>query len=330
MTQLALLLHLMIDRSSRRRHGLWLALAVAAVALVNPARALVIDATFDSSITNDASASVIEATINQTIQLYQSVIANPITVNITFQEMGTGLGQSNTFFIGVNYTDYLSALAAHAHSANDATALAHLPGTTNNPVDGQATLSVTTALAKALALGISPGDPALDSTISLNTSLMNLNRTGINPAKYDLQTVVSHEIDEALGTSSGLGTGAINPVDLFRYTLAGARTFTTAGDNAYFSLNGTTQLAQYNQDASGDYGDWWSINGGQTPRVQDAFATPGATPSLGVELTALDVIGFDVAATIPEPANTALVLAGFATLCLGGRKLARRRSQLAG
>src|ERR1019366_3343262 len=35
------------------------------------------------------------------------------------------------------------------------------------------------------------------------------------------------------------------------------------------------------------------------PQVQDAFATPGATPKLGVELAALNVIGYDFVATQP-------------------------------
>jgi hypothetical protein len=131
---------------------------------------------------------------------------------------------------------------------------------------------------------------------------MNLDRQTIDPSKYDLKAVVSHEIDEALGTGSGVGQANIEPPDLFRFTAAGARTHTTSGDDAWFSINGgTTDLARYNQNASGDYGDWWST-GAHTPQVQDAFATPAATPNLGVELTVLDVVGYDyiVAALPPQ------------------------------
>jgi hypothetical protein len=81
-------------------------------------------------------------------------------------------------------------------------------------------------------------------------------------------------------------------MDLFRYDQNGKRSFTTASTaQAWFSLDGTTRLVRFNQDATGDFHDWYSP-GGQTPRVQDAFATQGATPDPTVELIALDVIGY--------------------------------------
>src|ERR1051326_2972169 len=114
-------------------------------------------------------------------------------------------------------------------------------------------------------------------------SLMNIDRISINPSKYDLMAVVSHEIDEALGTASGLGSANSCPPDLLRYNSAGARSYTTSGDDAWLSFDGgITRVVQYNQNPGGDYGDFWST-GPHTPRVQDAFGTAGATPNLGVE-----------------------------------------------
>jgi len=49
-------------------------------------------------------------------------------------------------------------------------------------------------------------------------------------------------------------------------------------------------------------------------QVQDAFATAGATPALNVEITALNVIGYQLAA--PEPGTAALL--GLALLGLIG------------
>ena len=85
----------------------------------------------------------------------------------------------------------------------------------------------------------------------------------------------------------------MSPEDLFRYDAGGARIYSTnAGASSYFSLDGLTNLAQFNQVASGDFGDWLSFGGGQIPQVQDAFAPPNSSPVLGVELRVLDAIGY--------------------------------------
>ena len=293
-----------------------------ALALVVPAKALVIIPTFDSSITGDANSATIQATINSAIATYTSRFSDPITVRITFQTMGSGLGQSSTFFFSaVNYTDVRSALISDATTANDAIALAHLAGTSVSARSGGSTMAISTAAAKAMGLVADSYYTGTDSTISLNTSLMNLTRTSINPALYDLQAVVQHEIDEALGLGSGIG-GEARLEDLFRYTGAGVPTFTATGDDAYFSIDGTTLLARFNQNAGGDYGDWWSFGGGQTPQVQDAFGTPGATPNLGVELTALDVIGYNLVA-IPEPAAAPLAFGAITAFWVLRRRAGR-------
>jgi hypothetical protein len=84
------------------------------------------------------------------------------------------------------------------------------------------------------------------------------------------------------------------------------RTFSTASNKlAYFSIDGVTRLAQFdNQNDGGDAGDWQSnpLPSGVAPKVQDAFATPGASPALSIELTALDVIGYDRASSPVPPA----------------------------
>jgi hypothetical protein len=127
-----------------------------------------------------------------------------------------------------------------------------------------------------------------------------------------------HEIDEVLGLGSALPSipsGNPFPEDLFRYDSTGARSFTTtATAQAFFSINGTTDLAQFdNQNDGGDFGDWQSnpLPAGVQPKVQDAFATVGATPALGVELRALDGIGYD---SIPEPGAGGLLVAALVVL----------------
>lgn len=273
---------------------------------VGPAQGnLVINATFDSTITGDPNAAVIESTIDSVIALYEASFADSVTVTINFQETGGGLGQSSSYLVpGVAYSTFRSKLAAAATTANDTSALAHLPAGSSNPVNGSTTLALTLPNGRALGFSGPEWDAPsgqTDGIVYLNTAMMNLDRTSINPSKYDLFAVAAHEIDEVLGLTSALDglangapapTGDVEVMDLFRYDQNGNRSFSTASSaQAWFSLDGTTQLVRFNQDAAGDFHDWYSP-GGQTPRVQDAFATPGATPNPTVELIALDVIGY--------------------------------------
>lgn len=272
------------------------------------AASFVIVPTFDSSITSLASAATIEATINAAIATYEADITTPVTINITFKNVTTGLGASSYSNFIVPYATYLKALTASKTSASDTTALAHLPSTTNNPVTNNADMLVHSALAKALGLAASLNiaSTASDGTVSLNTSLMNLSRTGTQSAtKYDLQTVAMHEIDEVLGFGSTMGQGLASPYstypspeDLFRYTKTGTRSFTTTTTAlAYFSIDGTTLLDQFNNTGSGDYADWVNTS---TVQVQDTNGTEGKTANLNVELTALDVIGYTLNTTLQK------------------------------
>ncbi|HEY4285283.1 MAG TPA: hypothetical protein VGM62_19645, partial [Chthoniobacterales bacterium] len=57
-----------------------------AVETTNVASAgLIINATFDSSITSNANAAAIEAAINQAVATYQSLFSDNVTVNILFK-----------------------------------------------------------------------------------------------------------------------------------------------------------------------------------------------------------------------------------------------------
>jgi len=228
--------------------------------LSGPAHAtLTIIPTFDSSITSLPGAAAIEGAINNAISAVTTNITSPnnITVSIDFQNMGTGLGESTTGFYNVGYSSFRSAFAAVATQPNQLTALASLPNTANNPVTNNANLLVTSAEGRNLGFN-TPGivNGTFDTLIGLNTSI-TFPPGSNNGSNYFLQAVANHEIDESLGiggAGSTVGdTGSFfsnNPgdLDIYRYTAAGARTYTTTGDDAWFSINGgTTDLIQFNQ-----------------------------------------------------------------------------------
>ncbi len=290
---------------------------------------LTINPTFAANITSDPNAAAIMATINRTIAAYESFISDNVTVDVTFQEGGGLGGSSGGLGYNEKYADYRSALDSHKTSGNDNTALASLPNQTNDPVNNNERVFVRSPLARALGFSApSAGGTAGDGTITLNTAICNLDRTSAqDPTHYDLQAVTAHEIDEILGFGSALDasnngvappTGNVKPDDLFRYDENGARSFKTGGtDQAYFSIDGgTTKLARFNQTHTaanaGDYGDWYSFFGGQTPQVQDAFNTQGATANMGVELTRLDILGYTLGSldapvvSAPAAAQTAV------------------------
>jgi hypothetical protein len=297
-----------------------------------PAHAnLIITPTFDASITDDSNSAAIIGVINSAIGFYQSNFSDPINVAITFQSSNSGLGGSSFSVYKISYQNFINALIADGKTADDATALGLLPSTATNPVNGSSTINIKPANARAIGLACCPNGGS-DGAITLNTHITDVGSAGTS-GQYSLLAVTMHEINEILGLGSDLpggGTGGFFndplPEDLYRYDSTGARNYTTAGDNAYFSINGTTDLARFNQVADGtDYGDWW-WNGSHTPQVQDGRATPLTSPTLNKtspETRALDVIGYDLI-TAPEPGTVVLLVAGLGILGFMKRRVGVR------
>ncbi len=294
---------------------------------------LLIQASFN---TDDPGSTVLtgaqQVIVNQAIAVYEATFTNPVTIKINFDNMASGLGMSTWSYINEPYATYISTLRANAVTTGNPdqlTAISLLPQATNNPITGDAGINVK--ISNLVGLGLYSGSANtgllgnVDGYIGLNTSL-----TGAGPTKYSLLAVTEHEIDEVLGlgSSSGSGNGTfLNndplPEDLYRYSSNGALNFSinpavAAGlGNAYFSINGTTDLAQFNNQSNGaDWGDWQSnpLPNGVNPQVQDAFGSPGSTPTLGVnEIAALNVLGWNLSsATVPngtpEPGTAGLLV----------------------
>jgi hypothetical protein len=292
---------------------------IAAFCVAISAHGLTIVPTFDSSITNNANGPAMEAAINAAIKVLQTNIADNFTVYIHFtNDPSVGLGESDTWGGSYLYTNYLAALKSSAADANDTNAISRLTNSATDPLIGGTNIHLTLALARHLGLDSGEGPDGFDSTIHLNTTIINFTRPPLASTNYDMQGTVAHEMDEVLGTSSGLpDTNIIWAMDLFRYTTNLVRTFTTNGDNAYFSVDGTNLWARFNTDPDGDYADWWSQDDifwappGITPhpQVQDAFGNPGTVEDLGPnELAMLDAVGWTLTAPVPATAPTLWVV----------------------
>ena len=328
------------------RHGKLAILLPALVGLcATQAHTLDIVPTFDSSITSDPNASLIEGSINNVLSLYDSTFTNPVDITIDFKEDNKiSLGQSGFFTANLSYGDYRSSLLAASN--NDGIILPNLPPVVN-PVPGNTNDQVEAESAQLRALGYSGAPGGLgapqdningtlyDDDIELNTTKMNLSRTGPQDStKYDIYGVVEHEVDEVLGLSSALD-GQLNPtppdnpvppgklsngafvdsLDFYRYSAPGVHSFTNDPNAAaYFSVDGgATPLVYFNQQTGGDFHDWASSGESfdKGDQVQNAFGDPGVDINLGPnEITALKAIGYNTQNAVPEPSSFALLALG--------------------
>jgi len=269
------------------------------------AHALLITPTYDplSSFTADEKAAVAAAAAE-----IGALFSDPITVKINFTNNAVGLGGSSTSIVGGSYSLVRGLLLADSTTTADATAYATLGAV--DPFFN--TLIVSTAQCRAIGGGCGFGPDGFDGTININTTLTDPTRgNGISAGLYDMQAVVEHEIDEVMGSGSWLGnppttTGRVQ--DLFRYTAAGGRTYTTAGNDAWLSVDGgLTDLARFNQQSGPDYGDFFSCSPDVAPAllVQNACGTSGVEVDYGnVEKTMMDVLGYDrvtAGGSVPEP-----------------------------
>jgi hypothetical protein len=307
----------------------WIALILLPLA-VTPVQAtnLVITPTFDSSITSDPNKAAIENTINSAIAIYEATFSNPIDVSIDFKETTSGLGSNQSTLYTINYSTFYTAYKANAISHNETAFLASVPSGSVNPVTSDGSIDIKTADLRALGIpGSFPPIGGFDGIISLNTSITTPGSPG-SSGSYSLMATVEHEMDEVLGLGSSLPSFTEPSVeDLFRYDASGHRSFTTnSSASAYFSINGTTLLAQFdNQNDGGDFGDWQSnpLPPGAPIRVQDAFATAGSNPTLGLEILALESVGYDEIA--PEPGTVSLFLVSLPVFALLTRQRARTK-----
>lgn len=264
---------------------------------------MVIDITYDSSITGLANAAQVEASIGLAAQVLDNLYTNVMTVAITaYFDPNVDLGESLTDETGnptySQITNYLRSARTTLAASNS---VASLPAT--DPTGGVGVWWLPRAEAKALGgvfevatndITDSDGNVYFNSTITYALNPTNRAVAG----ESDLTSVAEHEISEVLGRGYGLNyihdgeTNGFVPYDLFRFTNNVARSLDVNATNAYFSVDkGLTPLAYFYTNVNmGDIQDWQT----QTPSDSyDAFLTEGTEGYISyADLVTLNVLGY--------------------------------------
>jgi len=269
----------------------------ASLLFVLPARALVINTTYDASVTGSANSAQIQSAFNTATGYIQNLFTNNITINITVYwgatgpfAGGVGLGASSTSSTGTRtYSQMTNLLRSARTTVNDSNAVASLPA--GDPVAGDSWW-FTSAQGKALGI-VEANSPSEDGAIGF-ASDKSYTFDPTNRAvsgKFDFIGVAIHEITEVMGRLYFDLSSTFIPYDLFRFT-NGARCFSTTAAGVYFSTdNGVTPLRNFNTNQGlGDLTDWalsgpsdccdYSISSGR--KVMLSYA----------DLVAVDIIGY--------------------------------------
>ena len=299
-----------------------------------PTTGLIINPTFDSSITNDPDAAAIEAMITRAISIYESLFDDPFTIPIFFRYATTApdgtplppgvLSESDFAVYTIPWNTFVNALTADARTNNDFLANASLPGTAL-----AASIKPSSANGRSVGLDTPPaiaqnghlGGP-YDGIVTLNSAHPFLFSRPVSAGYFDAQRSTEHEIDEIIGFGSNAMLSNFRPQDLFSWSSAGQRNVSRTGSR-YFSIDsGSTNIVGFNQDSSGDFGDWLSEDCPQTqPYVQNAFACTGQfsdVTTTSPEGINLDVIGYDLNRTVLGNISTRALVQTGDNVLIGG------------
>jgi len=268
--------------------------ALLCLGLATPAEALVIDVTYDSSVTSlgntgSVTTAEIENAYGSVAAAFEAAIANNVTVSI-----GVGWGEygGQTVAAGNIGESSYNTDSGKSYSQISALLSAAAPGDAlpaSNPTASLIGFLIPDAEALALGLSAAPvtgsDGCACDGYIGFDSSVTFTfnDQSGVAANTYDFVAAAEHETEEVLGRASGLTSTSplyATPLDIFRYS---APNTNSDGYNAtaYASTNGgVTDLGTFNSSGTGDRGDWATPGG--TTDAQNAAAPTGVKAGLSI------------------------------------------------
>lgn len=316
-----------------------IALVICLVLAPAASAGLIINPIFDASITGNPNAANIEGAINSAIGTINGLFSNPVTVDVKFTYDPAGAGNllsTSQLYYDVPYLQYVGLLTADslAHPENTvlATAIANLGA--GNDANGAKDLVLAGAQLTMLGMVSAPG-----TTININSDQAFDFSRPVAASDYDAIGGLEHELDEFLGGGGGGSTlnsiasscanggffcDKVGSLDLYRYSANNTPSFTTSGAaTAYLSIDhGLTPVVSFNQNSSGDYGDFAPAGSGAGQLIQNAFNSTGqdeAFTSSSPEFIMLESIGWNPSSAngaTPEPGTWTLLGLGSAVLAL--------------
>ena len=267
------------------------------------AQHLTINLSFDASV--NAAPAGFKSAVLAAAQFFENTFVNPVTVNIAVgygeiagYSLAGALGESDSFLYGSSYSQLAAALSAASPAA-----AASLPAA--DPTGG-GQFYLTTAEAKAL--GLAGNSQGTDGYVGFSSSYAFCynDSNGVPSGQFDLFGVAAHEFSEVLGRQmmDGAGNG-YEPLDLFHYSAPGVRSF-SGTQTGYFSTDGgATDLANFNTNPGGDFGDWASSMGND---AFVAFSNSGTVATISsADITLMSRLGWSTSPSASSPPTPRVV-----------------------